>query len=134
MSTFDAPSRESCVVRRERTNSPMQALMMMNDPQYVEAARALAERGLAHSAASPQERAAWMLQLCIQRTPTAKEVDGLADDYQVWRDDYAADPEAARKLISVGEVPAPDKYRPEELAAWTMVANVILNLDEVINK
>ncbi|MCA9051476.1 MAG: DUF1553 domain-containing protein, partial [Planctomycetaceae bacterium] len=134
LATFDAPSREACVVRRERTNSPMQALLLMNDPQYVECARALAERSYSESGPTPEERAAWMLQQAVLREPTSDEVRGLADDFQSFRKEFAADPESATKLIRIGELPPRSDIDPFELAAWTMVGNVILNLDEIINK
>ena len=134
MSTFDAPSRESCTVRRERTNSPMQALLMMNDPQYVECARALAENAVEQPAESVAERIHWMLRTVVLRHPLQSEVDRLVEDYEVFLAEFAANPGAAEKLIAVGEVPPKAAVSPEQLAALTMVANVLLNLDEVINK
>ena len=134
MSTFDAPSRESCVVRRERTNSPMQALLLMNDPQYVECARGLAQRALTEPPANPEARAAFLLRQCVFRQPRSDEIAGLVNDYHEYLSDYTADPDAAQKLIAIGEEPPNPKLPPAELAAWTMVANLILNLDEVINK
>ncbi|MDG1894900.1 MAG: PSD1 and planctomycete cytochrome C domain-containing protein [Fuerstiella sp.] len=134
MSTFDAPSREACVVRRERTNSPLQALLLMNDPQYVECARGLAERSFSESGPTPTERAAWMLQQAVLREPSATEVQGLVADYEANLADYQADPESAKRLLKVGETKARGDVVPEEFAAWTMVGNLILNLDEVINK
>ncbi|MCP4171436.1 MAG: DUF1553 domain-containing protein [Fuerstiella sp.] len=134
MSTFDAPSREACVVRRERTNSPLQALLLMNDPQYVECARGLAERSFSEAGSAPAERAAWMLQQAVLREPSEPEIQGLVSDYRANLADYKADPDAARRLLQVGETEAREDVSPEEFAAWTMVGNLILNLDEVINK
>ena len=134
MSTFDGPSRENCVVRRERSNSPMQALLMMNDPQYVECARALAERTLQETDNSDVARAVFLLRQCVLRQPTPEEVKGLVDDYRAFRDDYEANSQAARALIRVGEPEPSDDVDPADLAAWTMVANLVLNLDEVMNK
>ncbi|HIE98234.1 MAG TPA: DUF1553 domain-containing protein [Planctomycetes bacterium] len=134
MSTFDAPSREACVVRRERTNSPLQALLLMNDPQYVECARGLAEQSFSESGPTPAERAKWMLQQAVLRQPSDAEVQGLVVDYKANLADYKADPESAKRLLEVGETKARADIVPEELAAWTMVGNLILNLDEVINK
>ncbi len=134
MSTFDAPSRESCVVRRERTNSPLQALLLMNDPQYVECARGLAERAMTEVGSSPSDRARFILQQCVLRSPTQAEVGDLVAVYEQNLADYKADPESAKKLIAIGELPPKPDLPAEELAAWTLVANLVLNLDEVINK
>lgn len=134
MSTFDGPSRESCVVRRERSNSPMQALLLMNDPQYVECARALAERTLQEGGSAPEQRARFVLRHCLQRQPSPEEILGLVTDAETFLQEYTADPEAARALIQVGEVPPSEDHDPAQLAAWTMVCNLVLNLDEFLNK
>jgi mono/diheme cytochrome c family protein len=134
MTTFDAPSRESCTVRRERTDTPLQALLLLNEPQYVECARALAERTLREGGQTPEERIAFLFRLATARRPDAKE---LAELVAVYRDNlatYSRDNDAARKLIAVGESKPDAKLNPSELAAWTMVANLVLNLDEVLNK
>ncbi len=134
MSILDAPSREFCTVRRERTNTPLQALMMLNDPQYVECARALAERAMREGGATPEERIARMFRLATARQPDAKEMAELLAN---WRDqlaEYTRDVEAAKKLIAVGETKPDAMLDPSELAAYTMAANLILNLDEVITK
>lgn len=134
MSTFDGPSRESCVVRRERSNSPMQALLLMNDPQYVECARGLAERVLREVSESEQKQAEFVLRQCILRQPTEQEIQGVLNDYHAFLTNYAADPEAAKMLVEVGENQPAEDLNPVQLAAWTMVANLALNLDEFINK
>jgi mono/diheme cytochrome c family protein len=134
MSILDAPSRESCVVRRERTNTPLQALMMLNDPQYVESARVLAERAMKNGGQDPQARIAYMFTLATARKPDAKETEELVAAYNDFRKKYDGDAKAAGQLIAVGETTADPKLNASELAAWTMVANLILNLDEVINK
>lgn len=134
MSTFDGPSRESCVVRRERSNSPMQALLLMNDPQYVECARALAERTLTEASSADDKRAEFVLRQCLQRMPTPSEIQGLVQDAQAFLNEYTANPEAAKALIQVGEVPPAAELDAAQLAAWTMVCNLALNLDEVLNK
>jgi hypothetical protein len=112
----------------------LQALLLMNDPQYVECARGLAERSFSESGPTPPERAKWMLQQAVLRQPSDAEVQGLVDDYEANLADYKADPESAKRLLEVGETKARGDLVPEELAAWTMVGNLILNLDEVINK
>jgi Protein of unknown function (DUF1553)/Protein of unknown function (DUF1549)/Planctomycete cytochrome C len=134
MSTFDAPSRESCVVRRERTNSPLQALLLLNDPQYVECARGLAERTLKECDGPPAERVAWMLRQAVQRTPVDSEVLGFVQDYEAFHAEFEADPNGAAQLISIGEMPPGVDVDSVELAAWTLVANTMLNLDEFLNK
>lgn len=134
MSTFDGPSRESCVVRRERSNSPMQALLLMNDPQYVECARALAERALREAGSAPEQRATFVLRQCLQRNPAPEEVLGLVSDAETFLAEYTADPEAAAALIAVGEADPSSDHDPAQLAAWTMVCNLVLNLDEFLNK
>ena len=134
MSTFDAPSRESCTVRRERTNSPLQALLLMNDPQYVECARGLAIRTMTQADLTTAERAAFLLQEVVLREVSQSEISALVEDYEFYRSDFASDESRAVKLVAIGEQPAPEELNAVQLAAWTMVANLVLNLDEVVNK
>jgi hypothetical protein len=134
MSAFDAPSRESCAVRRERTNTPMQALMLMNDPQYLEAARALAARTLREAGPTPEERAALLFRLAAARTADAPELEILLRTYRGHRAAYEADPKAARDLVGAGEPKSDADPDPVEWAAWTLMANLVLNLDEVVTK
>lgn len=134
MSTFDAPSREACVVRRERTNSPLQALLLMNDPQYVECARGLATRALQQAGSQPFDIAEFILRQCVLRKVSADEVQGLVTDFESHLAEFQANPEAADQLVMIGEKPPEDSLPKTELAAWTMVANLVLNLDEVVNK
>ena len=139
MSTFDAPSREACIVRRERTNTPLQALLMLNDPQYVEAARALAERVLREGEANSESRIRMMLRLCTGRNARQATVDELSRLYHNEWEHFEKNPESAKQLIGVAPSPhGPstnnEKLDANQLAAWTMVANVVLNLDEVITK
>lgn len=131
MSTFDGPSRESCSVRRERTNTPLQALLLMNDPQFVEAARSLARRVFQHSA-EQEARAKYMFRLCTAREPSAMELNELLAVYEAHLQEYENDTDAANKLISSGT--ESESESPASLAAWTMVANLMLNLDEVVTK
>jgi hypothetical protein len=134
MNAFDAPSRESCIVRRERTNTPLQALLLLNETQYVECARTLAERVLREAAPGPEARLAYMFQLATARRPDARELAELLATYKDHLAAYMKDAESARQLIAVGESKPDVKLNASELAAWTMVANLILNLDEVLNK
>ena len=136
MSTLDAPTRESCVMRRERTNTPLAALLLLNDPQYVEAARHLAACGIDEAGAdgTPQAVARVIFARSTLRSPDDDELQTLVDVYQASRERYTADPEAAAQLVAVGDSPADSQYDATELAAWTLVANAVLNLDEVLNK
>ncbi len=134
MTTFDAPSRESCTVRRERTNTPLQALEMMNETQFVEASRALAERGMKEGGVTPEERLAYVFRLATARRPDSKELTELVSAYRDHLAVYTKDVAAARKLINVGESKPDATLNVSDLAALTMVSNLILNLDEVINK
>ena len=134
MTTFDAPSRELCRARRERTNTPLQALLTMNDVQYFEAARQLGYRMLREGGSNDADRLKLGFRIVTSRWPTASEADVLADNLAAQRARYAADAAAAEKVISVGESPVPKDVPAPELAAYTMVANVLMNLDEVLTK
>lgn len=134
MNAFDAPSREACTVRRERTNTPLQALLLLNETQYVEAARGLAERVLHEGGATPESRLNYLFRLTTARAPDAKETSELLSAYKDHLAVYQRDSKAARELISLGESKPDAKLDASELAAWTMIANTVLNLDEVLNK
>jgi len=134
MLLFDAPTRETCTVRRERTNTPLAALALMNDVQFVEAARAFAERIMKEGGANAEDRAAWAFEVATARKASDREAAILLDQFQSHRRRFAEDPEAAKRLLSAGESPRDESLSPADHAAWTMVANVILNLDEVITK
>jgi len=134
MNTFDGPSRESCSVRRERTNTPLQALLLFNDPQFVECATGLALRAFREGGDTNEGVAHRMLSLCLGREPTDTEVNELVRGFESDLDAFQADPKAAEKLISIGIVPMDEKHDPAVLAAWTMAANLCLNLDEVLTK
>ncbi|HMF19009.1 MAG TPA: DUF1553 domain-containing protein, partial [Gemmataceae bacterium] len=134
MGTLDAPSRESCTVRRERTNTPLQALLLMNEQLFVEASRALAQRTLKEAPADTDARLKHLFRCVTSRLPDAVELGVLRDTLQEHLTRYKADPKAAQALIRVGESQPDPALRPEELAAWTMVGNLVLNLDEVINR
>ncbi len=134
MTTFDAPSREACVMRRERTNTPLQALLLLNDPQFVEAARSLASRTLEEAGPSTEERVTRMFRLATGRTPKSIEVEVLSQTFRDLLDAYNDEPDAAAQLLEVGEVPVGSAVDPSVLAAWTMIANTLLNMDEVITR
>ncbi|MBI4326004.1 MAG: PSD1 domain-containing protein [Chloroflexi bacterium] len=132
--TFDAPSRESCSVRRERTNTPLQALLLMNDPQYVEAARHLGAHLITDGGYDAAQRLSYGFRLVTARRPNPTERAVLLDTFEKYRAKYQKDPEAAQQIISVGESPVNSKLNKTELAAYTMVANLLLNLDETVTK
>jgi hypothetical protein len=134
MTTFDAPSREVCTVRRPRTNTPLQALALMNDPQYVEASRALATRLIKTGGSDPAQRIDLAFRLATARPPTQKESLVLKQVLEKQLKDYKADKDAALKILGVGDSKWDQSLDPAELAAWTSVASMILNLDATINK
>lgn len=134
MSTFDAPNREQSCPSRGRSNTPMQALQLMNDIQHVEAARNLAQRLLTPAGLTDAQRINRAWRTVTARIPQADEVDVVSAALNQHRTRYAADTEAATQLISYGESKADPALPPAELAAWTMIANLLLNLDEVVTK
>ncbi|MCB9876810.1 MAG: PSD1 domain-containing protein [Planctomycetes bacterium] len=134
LTTFDAPSREECRVRRERTNTPMQALLLLNEAQYVEAARGFATRALREGGVDDPTRVGWMLEGATCRAPDPRDVAELLQLLADQRAAFAAMPGDAARLVAIGAVPADPALDAVELAAWTMLANVILNLDEVLTK
>ena len=134
MLLFDAPNREVCTVRRSRTNTPLQALALLNEVTYVEAARKLAERMLLEGGPSDEDRLRLGFRLATSRRPTAEELDLLLRGLNVDRDRYRQAPEQASKLVSFGMAPLTAGLATEELAAWTLTANTLLNLDEVTTR
>jgi hypothetical protein len=131
---FDAPGREVSCERRPRSNTPLQALTTLNDRAFVEPAAALGRRMLREAPADARARATFGFRLCLARQPTAEEVGLLVRLYQDNLSRYRNDPAAARTLAATGlSVPAKD-LDPAEAAAWAVVANVLLNLDEVLTK
>ncbi|MEM6473738.1 MAG: DUF1553 domain-containing protein, partial [Planctomycetota bacterium] len=133
LEALNAPSREVCVVRRERTNTPLQALVTLNDPQFVEAARHLAETTLA-AAGSNEEAVQHIVKRVLCRPPLPTESIVLLDSYAEFLAHYESKPEAATKLLSVGESPASEEFPPAVLATWTLVCNQVMNLDEALCK
>jgi hypothetical protein len=146
MMTFDATSREYCTVRRVRTNTPLQALTMLNDEAAMESARALAKRmihdGPRGPAADPSARVTFGFRACAGRTPNEKEIQRIVALYQQQKSYFAAHETEARKVTSGGvrwfhTFGVTEKYDDAtlpEAAAWTMVANILLNLDETLTK
>jgi len=134
MLTFDMPDREYCTVRRSRTNTPLQALTLMNEPGMVEAARQLAARMIREGGADDDARVAFAFRLATGRRPDRDETRTLTRMWTKYRTDFAADPAAATALLKVGASKADETIAPAELAAATMVATTILNLDETMTK
>jgi hypothetical protein len=133
MATFDAPNREVCTVRRDRSNTPLQALVTLNDPVYVEAAQALARRMIA-SGKTDSEKLAKGFELCLSREPNKLEAEKLLDLYEKARLRFSYDLQDAYNAATKPVGKAPDGDDTSELAAWTVVGNVLLNLDETLMK
>ena len=133
MSTFDAPNREVCTVRRSRTNTPLQALVTLNDPVYVEAAQALARR-IATSGPTARDKALFAFRQVTSRNPTDDELNRLEKLFNSSREQFQKQPDHAMKLATDPLGPAPKDADIPELAAWTLVSNVLLNLDEMLMK
>ena len=132
LSTFDAPTREACVVRRSRTNTPLQALALMNDVQFVEASRHLASRMLTEAGPDDAARLTRGFRLALGRSPSADESAVLATVLERHRADFAADPAAAAQLLEVGASPRAADTDPAEHAAYTLVASLLLNTDAFV--
>jgi hypothetical protein len=127
MATFDAPNREVCALRRPRSNTPLQALVTLNDPVYVEAAQALGKR-IARAEGTTDEKVRFGFEQCLVRPPRAGELKRLVELYNGAKADYATHPEKAKEMVGA----ASEKSEVGEVAAWTAVANVLLNLDEFL--
>ena len=134
MMTFDSSTRETCIVSTGRTNTPLQALNLMNDVTYVEAARRLAERMMTEGGAAPLDRIAYGYRLATAHGPRPEAQTILVDGFQHYLDRYQADRAAAVELVSQGAHPRDETLDVAELASYTMVANLILNLDGTITK
>jgi hypothetical protein len=134
LATFDAPDRETCTVRRSRTNTPLQALVLLNDPTYVEASRKFAERILRDGGLSTEGRLAFAFQSVNARPPNSAELTVLKGVLAKQLARFRELPDAANSLLKIGEAPADPQYDAAELAAWAMVASVILNTDEAVTK
>ena len=134
MLNFDAAGREACVVRGARTNTPLQALDLMNDLMFVEGSRVLAQRVMEQGGERPEERIAFAFRLATGRYPSAAETKLLLNNFHHYLDRYQTDPKAAMKLVSQGQYPRNEKLDASQFAAYTAVASLILNLDEVVTR
>jgi hypothetical protein len=131
--SFDSPTRETCTVKRARTNTPLQALVLMNDPTFLEASRKLAER-MMRECDGRDDRVRLGFRALTGRAPTAAESEALLSLQQEQARVYRQSPEKARALLSIGESRCDPALDVPELAAWSTVVNVLFNLDEVVNK
>jgi hypothetical protein len=134
MDIFNAPSREVCTVRRERTDTPLQALVTLNDPQFVEAARHLAQVALKEGNGRPEAGLDVLARRLLSRPLRGEEVPVVQASLNHLLEYYRGRTDDAKKLLAVGESPADPALDPGTLAAWTMLANQMMNLDEVLNK
>jgi hypothetical protein len=132
LTNFDAPNREQLCAVRERTNTPLQALQLMNDVQHFEAARALAERVLSEGGKTTEQRITFLYRVVLSRKPHPEELRLVTSALAKQRALYAADPDAAKKVVRAGESKPKGVAGEVETAAWTMIANLVLNLDEVV--
>jgi hypothetical protein len=132
--TFDAPNREVCTYLRQRTQTPLQSLTLMNDPVYVEAARALAERVIQEEPSNADRRLWKAFRHTLGRAPKDDELAVLKKTYETQRENFKEDEKAADEFLKVGESKVPDGMDKTELAAMTATANVLLNLNETITK
>ncbi|HEX3999389.1 MAG TPA: PSD1 and planctomycete cytochrome C domain-containing protein [Pirellulales bacterium] len=134
LKAFDAPTREECTASRTRSNTPLQSLVLLNDPTYVEAARVFAAEIVGQGGSQAAERIDWAFHRALSRPATADENRILLELYTKHHAEYIADAAAAKKLLGVGDAAPPAGVDPAELAAWTSVARVILNLHETITR
>ncbi len=134
MVTFDAAARETCFVRETRTNTPLQALTLLNETGFVEAARLIAERVLRTATSDANSRLRLAFRLVLTRQPTDRELDVLRRGLEQHLARYREHPEAAARMLQTGEFPADQQLAPADLAAWTAVCSLILNLDEAVTK
>lgn len=131
---LDASTREECTAERPRSSTPLQALVLLNDPEYVEAARVFAERIIREGGADTAARVRWAYRRALSRNPRPEETRLLEALFSRHESEFRSSAEAARKLIGIGETPVQSDLRPAELAAWTSVARVLLNLHETITR
>jgi hypothetical protein len=134
MSIFDAPTRNTCAFARPTTNTPLQSFVTLNEPSFIEAARGLAGRTLAECIGPTSERIHHLYELTLSRPPSEEESLELQNLYEKTLKRFEADSTAAEQFISVGEIPNPEGAKVEEYAAWTIVAQAVLNLDETTTK
>jgi hypothetical protein len=134
MVNFDSPTRETCVVRETRTNTPLQALNLMNDVTFVEASRRLAERVLREGGDGHKTRMSHAFRLVLGREASPFEIEALRKALGRFQDYYGQRPKDAEAFLALGASPPPRDLHPRDLAAWTGIAGILLNLDETVTK
>ena len=134
MMTLDATAREACTVQRSRTNTPLQSLALMNDITFVETARVLAQRVMQQAGENPESRLALIFRLATARPPSPMELQVLVEGWRHYLNEFRQKPDDAKRLATAGEFVTDERLDPAELAAYTTVASMILNLDEVVTK
>ena len=134
MLLFDAPNREVCNPKRSRTNTPLQALALMNEVTFVEAARALAEQMIIIGGDSPRQRISTGYRMATGMTPDSETLKIMVENYKRRNLEFKKDTEAAKSLVKAGSSSYDSSLNVEELAAYTVTANVLLNLDQVLTK
>ncbi len=134
MDVFNAPSRETCTITRECTNTPLQALVTLNDPQFIEASRVLAQRALTEGGADDDAKLQWIAERVLSRPLLDKEAEAIGKSLARLLEHYASNAESAEHLLTVGEAPVDEALPADRLAAWTMIASAIGNADEALNK
>lgn len=134
MLAFDAPDRQECTAMRARSNTPLQALVLLNDPSYIEASRAFAQRIIAEGGSTPNDRVAWAFRQALAREPQAAEVGELESLYQKQRAWYAQHPDEVGALVAVGQSPVPGDLEAADVASWTAVARALFNTHEFVTR
>ena len=134
MVTFDAATRETCIVRANRTNTPLQALDLMNDVTYLEASRKFAERMMKDGGSTTEARIDYAFRVALARAANPREQAVLAETFNQFRGRFEAKPDAAAKYLAEGKSPRDASLNPVDLAAYTAVASLILNMDETVTK
>ena len=134
LKAFDAPSREECTAERPRSNTPVAAMNLLNDPNFVEAARVLAERVLREAADNDRARLDHAYELVLSRTPTDAERKTMGELFNYAKEDFKKRPEAAKELIKIGQTPPDPQLDPVQLASWTTVSRTLLNLSETTTR
>ena len=134
MQIFDAPTREKCAARRPRTNTPLQALVTLNDVQFVEAARNLAQRMMKEGGTGTEDRSTFAYLLAVSRKPRDSERKIMLEVYNASLEYFRNDEQAAKDLLGIGESKRDESLDAAEHAAWTVVAGLVLNLDETLTR